>query len=86
MVFNLYTLLSGYSNTEILHIFARLLNHPLFSENIKEIKNVPSTLLSKISTQDFFFKNTREVLEKHELQANASCNSRVFLKTSHVLI
>ena len=27
-----------------------------------------------------FFKNTREVLEKHEPQANASCTSLVFLK------
>ena len=29
-----------------------------------------------------FFKNTREVLEKHEQQANASRTSRMFLKTS----
>ena len=43
--------------------------------NIKEIKNAPSALLSYISTQDFF-KNTKEVLEKHEPQANVSWTSR----------
>ena len=42
----------------------------------KEIKNAPSQLLSYISTRDFF-NNTREVLEKHEPQANASRTSRV---------
>ena len=45
----------------------------------KEIKNAPSALLSYISTRDFF-KNTREVLKKHEPQANAFRTSRVFLK------
>ena len=35
--------------------------------------------MSYISTWDFF-KNTREVLEKHEPQADASRTSRVFLK------
>ena len=32
-----------------------------------------------------FFKNKREVLEKHELQANASCTSQVFLKNPKCL-
>ena len=32
-----------------------------------------------------FFKNTREVLEKLEPQANASCSTRVFLKNSKCL-
>ena len=40
---------------------------------------MPSALLSYISKAGFF-KNMREVLEKHELQANASHTSQVFLK------
>ena len=52
---------------------------------VKEMKNAPSALLSKISTKDFF-KNTREVLGKNEPQAKASRTSRVFLKKSEVLI
>ena len=52
--------------------------------HFKEIRNVLSPLLSYISMQDFF-KNTREVLEKHELQENASHTSRVFLKNSKCL-
>ena len=51
----------------------------------KEIKNAPSALLSYIQHAGLF-KNTREVLEKHEPQANASRTSRVFLKKSQVLI
>ena len=45
----------------------------------KEMKNAPSALLSYISTRDFF-KITKEVLRKHEPQANALRISRVFLK------
>ena len=37
-----------------------------------------TALLSYFSTWDF--KNMREVLEKHEPQANASRTSQVFLK------
>ena len=33
-----------------------------------------------------FFKNTREVLEKDKLQANASCTSWMFLKNPKYLI
>ena len=46
----------------------------------KEIKKAPSELSSYISTAAGFFKNTREVLEKHEPQASVSRTSRVFLK------
>ena len=42
-------------------------------------KNALSSLLGYISTRDFF-KNTGEVLKKHEPQANASRTSRVFKK------
>ena len=55
-----------------------------FSFSIKEIKNAPSALLSYISMR-VFIKNTREVLEKHEPQANASRTSRVFLKNPKCL-
>ena len=46
---------------------------------IKEIKNAPSASLSYISTRDQF-KNTREVLAKHEPQVNASRTSRVLIQ------
>ena len=46
---------------------------------IKEIKNSLSALLSYMSRDAGIFKNTREVLEKHELRASASRTSRVFL-------
>ena len=51
---------------------------------IKEIENAPSALLSYKSRRDFF-KNTREVLERQESQANASRTSRVFLKNPKCL-
>ena len=58
-------------------------NHLKGSISFKE-KNARRALLSYISTRDFF-KNTREVQEKHGLQANASCTSRVFLKNPKCL-
>ena len=44
---------------------------------IKEIKNVPSALLSYVSAWDFF-KTKGEMIEKYEPQANASRTSQVF--------
>ena len=47
-------------------------------------KNALSSLLGYISTRDFF-KNTREVLKKHEPQVNASRTSRALKKTPKFL-
>ena len=52
------------------------------TQNIN-LKNAPSALLSYKSTRDFL--RTREVLEKHEPQANASRTSRVSLKNPKYL-
>ena len=55
-----------------------------FSHCFKDIKKAPSALLSYIRHAGIF-KNTIEVLEEHEPQANASRTSRVFLKNPKCL-
>ena len=51
---------------------------------VQEIKNAPSALFSYIIEHAGVFKNTREVLDKHEPQASASRTSRAFLNYSKI--
>ena len=51
---------------------------------IKEIKKCAECIV-ELYKHAGLFKNTREVLEKHEPQANASCTSRVSLKSPKCL-
>ena len=50
----------------------------------KEIKKCTECIV-ELYKHAGLLKNTREVLEKYELQANASCTSRVFLKNPKCL-
>ena len=64
-----------------------LCNHLIMSNNyyIKEIKKCTKCIVELYIKHVGFFKNKREVPEKHELQANSSRSSQVFLKSPKCL-
>ena len=65
------------ANSNLLHITVKLVwNLDVYKRNKKRSECIVELYIKHAG----FFKNTREVLEKHESQANASRTSRVFLK------